>query len=403
MGFLRKVFKKVGRGIKKAFKSFGKFMGKIGILGQVAMMFILPGIGNALASGLGSALGLQGVTGMSSLVGAAGTATSAGTGLLGSSSALLQGAGKVLQFAGKVASMPGKIFSSVTQGVTSTLTEFSKTALSKIAPNSTFAQGAAENFFFGADSAASRVGKAFKSPFTDEAVAKVAGEIADAPDTLTTDRVVSPRVPMGPAGTPLGDSLKLPEGEFVQTSMSPTDSIMAKPQGMSFEDFAQDFSATPQEGLVSYTSQSGQVMYGPENILETMQAQGIDTGTVTKTPLSTTDKILSGFREEVSSKLDTLRTDPYQATKAALGAITANQQEQDFAAQQAAMAASMSGEVINLGIYQDPGAFQTYAMQNTVAPIQGFQAPATYNAPISSWGQQFMFDPFNPQMARGIS
>ena len=239
MGFLRKVFKKIGKGIKKAFSKFGKFMGKIGILGQVAMMFILPGIGNALASGLGSALGLQGVTGMSSLVGAAGTATSAGTGLLGATGAgasILQGAGKVLQFAGKVASMPGKVFSSITKGVTSTLTEFSKTALSKIAPNSTFAQGAAENFFFGADSAASRVGKAFKSPFTDEAVAKVAGEIADAPDTLTTDRVVSPRVPMGPAGTPLGDSLKLPEGEFVQTSMSPTDSIMAKPQGMSFED-----------------------------------------------------------------------------------------------------------------------------------------------------------------------
>jgi hypothetical protein len=161
---------------------------------------------------------------------------------------------------------------------------------------------------------------------------------------------------------------------------------MAKPQGMSFEDFAQDFSATPQEGLVSYTSQSGQVMYGPENILETMQAQGIDTAKVTRTPLSTTDKILSGFREEVSSKLDTLRTDPYQATKAAVSAFGDVQREQEFAAQQAAMA---SGEVINLGIYQDPGAFQTYALQNTVAPIRAFQIP-NYNAPLSSWGQQYV-------------
>ena len=55
MGFFSKVwkgikgtFKKIGKGIKKTFNKFGKFMGKIGILGQVAMMFILPGIGSAL-------------------------------------------------------------------------------------------------------------------------------------------------------------------------------------------------------------------------------------------------------------------------------------------------------------------------------------------------------------------
>ena len=42
-----KVFKKIGRGIKKAFKAFGKFMGKIGFVGQMAMMFLFPaGIGN---------------------------------------------------------------------------------------------------------------------------------------------------------------------------------------------------------------------------------------------------------------------------------------------------------------------------------------------------------------------
>ena len=55
MGFFKKifkgigkVFKKIGKGIKSAFKKFGKFMGKIGILGQVAMMFILPGVGQLL-------------------------------------------------------------------------------------------------------------------------------------------------------------------------------------------------------------------------------------------------------------------------------------------------------------------------------------------------------------------
>ena len=55
MGFFSKVwkgikgtFKKIGKGIKGAFQKFGKFMGKIGILGQVAMMFILPYVGGAL-------------------------------------------------------------------------------------------------------------------------------------------------------------------------------------------------------------------------------------------------------------------------------------------------------------------------------------------------------------------
>ena len=182
MGFFKKifkgvgkVFKKIGKVVKNAFVKFGKFMGKAGLLGQVAMAFILPGIRNALASGIGSALGLSGVTGMSTLVGSA----SAGTGLLGSGSAFLQGAGKVLQFAGKVASAPGKIFSSITKGVTSTLTEFSKTALSKMGFEGKLVEGAAENYFFGADSAASRVGTAIKSPFTEKALLDAVTETAD--------------------------------------------------------------------------------------------------------------------------------------------------------------------------------------------------------------------------------
>lgn len=339
MGFLRKVFKKIGRGIKKAFKSFGKFMGKIGILGQVAMMFILPGIGNALASGLGSMLGLKGVAGMSTLVGSA----SAGTGLLGSSSAILQGAGKVLQFAGKVASMPGKVFSSVTQGVTSTLTEFSKTAISKLAPNSTLAQGAAENFFFGADSAAGRVGKAFRSPFTDEAVAKVAGEIADAPDPLTPDQ-----------STRLQEIMDTPLTEVEQQRISDMgmDSLLENPQ-----------SAVDTEA----------VMAKPEGVFDSMKSRG--------------QEFLAEKREALS--------DPFRVARAGVGAFSAAQQQEEFEAQQAAMA---SGEVINLGIYQDPGAFQAFALQNTVSPIRGLQPPLNYNAPISSWGQQVVFDPFNPQM-----
>lgn len=63
MGFLKKlwkktvgkVWKKIGKTVKSVFKKFGKFMNKIGIVGQIAMSFILPGIGNALMAGFGSA------------------------------------------------------------------------------------------------------------------------------------------------------------------------------------------------------------------------------------------------------------------------------------------------------------------------------------------------------------
>ena len=60
---LRGFFKRIGKGIKKGFKKFGKFMGKIGILGQIAMMFILPGIGSLMLKGLGAMTGLTATAG----------------------------------------------------------------------------------------------------------------------------------------------------------------------------------------------------------------------------------------------------------------------------------------------------------------------------------------------------
>ena len=62
MGFLSKLWKgvkktvkKIFKPIKSVFKKVGKFMNKIGIVGQLAMSFILPGIGNALMAGFGTA------------------------------------------------------------------------------------------------------------------------------------------------------------------------------------------------------------------------------------------------------------------------------------------------------------------------------------------------------------
>lgn len=64
MGFFSKIwkgvkkgFKKIFKPIKKVFKSIGKFMGKIGIVGQIALSFILPGIGTMLSGMLSNVVG----------------------------------------------------------------------------------------------------------------------------------------------------------------------------------------------------------------------------------------------------------------------------------------------------------------------------------------------------------
>lgn len=319
MGFFKKifkgvgkVFKKIGRGIKKAVGKFGKFMGKAGILGQVAMMFILPGIGQALGSAF------------TGLIGTAGTATTAGTGLLGGG-ALSQAAGKVLQFAGKVASAPGKIFSSITKGVTSTLTEFSKTALRKLAPESALAQGAAESFFFGADSAASRVGTAIKSPFTEKALLDAATQTADEAVTSTIDTSTKPTIQPG--------------------------------------DLYEDYDTVIDEYQKSLTP--------------TPEKTGVK---------KVVSDLYEGAVETLETKVEKL-SDPKEVAKTAFQVYKDRQTEEQMAAEQAAM---FSGDVIDVGIYQDPSAFVTYQAQNTISPIQTFQPTSSYTQPMASWAQQFM-------------
>jgi len=46
MGFLRKTVKKIGKAIKKVVKKVGKAFGKLGIVGQIGMMFLMPHLGN---------------------------------------------------------------------------------------------------------------------------------------------------------------------------------------------------------------------------------------------------------------------------------------------------------------------------------------------------------------------
>jgi hypothetical protein len=133
---IKKTVKKIGKGIKKAFGKFGKFMGKIGILGQVAMMFILPGIGAALGGAFTGAAGALATNTLGGALGAVG-----------------QAAGKVMQFVGNTVSKAGNVFNNVTKGVTDTLGNFAKTASNKMFGTSF---DAASNFFGAGDSAFNR-------------------------------------------------------------------------------------------------------------------------------------------------------------------------------------------------------------------------------------------------------
>ena len=124
-----KVFKKIGKGIKKAFKAFGKFMGKIGFVGQLAMMFLFPaGIGSMFLKGLGK----LGAT----------LASATGNSVF---SAAARGIGNVLTGAKNFVTAAKSGFSSITNGIK----EFGKTALNKFGEATGLFKidGAAQNFF----------------------------------------------------------------------------------------------------------------------------------------------------------------------------------------------------------------------------------------------------------------
>lgn len=172
MGILKSIkkgFKKIGKGIKSGVKGIvkgvksavgkvGKWMGKLGIVGQLALMF--TPLGPMLMSGISSAFG--------AIVGTAGTAATAGSGLLGSSLGIVRSAGQVLKAAGSFASSASSAFSTITDGITNFIGEFSKVALKKIPGMSKafpkfLGSTAPDTFFTGANSAWSKVSTNFSN------------------------------------------------------------------------------------------------------------------------------------------------------------------------------------------------------------------------------------------------
>tara|TARA_R110000782_G_scaffold10272_1_gene32201 strand:+ start:4948 stop:6309 length:1362 start_codon:yes stop_codon:yes gene_type:complete len=203
MGFLssiwkgvKKTVKKIGKGIKSAFKSFGKFMNKVGILGQVAMFFVMPYVGAALGQAWTAVAGQTAAQAGASAAGAAASATASATasaaataagqtaaqaaaagatagaaasatataaataaGTLGQASGLAAGGsfaqatGKLMQYVGNTVSKGASIYSNITKGITDTLGNFAKTASNNLFGTSFDAAG---SFFGPGDSAWSR-------------------------------------------------------------------------------------------------------------------------------------------------------------------------------------------------------------------------------------------------------
>ncbi|MAC52500.1 MAG: hypothetical protein CME31_08140 [Gimesia sp.] len=112
---VKKVFKEVGRGIKKVVKGVGKFMNKIGIVGQIALMFIPFG---QLLGPIFQTMGGWAATALQAM------------GPLGNS--ILRGAQFVIGKAGAFVAGAKNTFGTITGGIKTFFGEFTKTALNKI-------------------------------------------------------------------------------------------------------------------------------------------------------------------------------------------------------------------------------------------------------------------------------
>lgn len=177
MGFFSKIWKGVKKGFKKlftpiksVFKTIGKFMNKIGIVGQIAMMFIpIPGLG-ALMSSMGSALG--------------GAATALGA----SGNIIAQGAGKLLSGALKVGTKIGQGFKTITEGVKTFVGNTGKYLANKI-PGVNIA-GAPKSFF---------------GPGSESVLGRTSASISKNMDTLFGRQVLPASTPLNNVKAPTAD------------------------------------------------------------------------------------------------------------------------------------------------------------------------------------------------------
>tara|TARA_R100000988_G_C4007488_1_gene173948 strand:+ start:302 stop:1528 length:1227 start_codon:yes stop_codon:yes gene_type:complete len=97
----KKLVKKIGKGIKKVVKKIGRAVGKLGIVGQIGMMFLMPYAAGALGS----------------FFGATGKLASWGNTLLKGSGIASKALGHTLNAINTVGTMAGKVYTGVTDTI----------------------------------------------------------------------------------------------------------------------------------------------------------------------------------------------------------------------------------------------------------------------------------------------
>ena len=108
---LKKIVKKIGKKVKKVFKKIGKAIGKLGIVGQIGMMFLMPYATAALGSFFGTA----------------GTLSKWGATLLSKSGIASKALGHTLNAINTVGTTIGKVYT----GVTDTISNAFDTVMNK--------------------------------------------------------------------------------------------------------------------------------------------------------------------------------------------------------------------------------------------------------------------------------
>lgn len=101
MGWLRKKAKQIGKGIKKVFKKIGKAIGKLGVVGQIGMMFLMPYATKALGN----------------FFGASGKLATWSTKLLNKAGIGSKALGHTLNLINKAGTFVGKVYSGITKTI----------------------------------------------------------------------------------------------------------------------------------------------------------------------------------------------------------------------------------------------------------------------------------------------
>jgi len=237
----KKTFKKIGKGIKKGFAKFGKFMGKIGILGSIALTLLTGGLGiGAAFSGFGATLAT-------------------------SSSAILRGAGWVIGKAAQFGNVVKSGFKTLTKGVTEFFGQTAKYVGSKLGMN---IQGAPTSFL-GEGGVWQNTSKAVTDQFS-----KFTGDVGKLASKSAYDPIAAIKIP-----TPTSDDLIKQTGEM-STPSADTSAFMDAPPSLDASKVSIDPTSISDEvggALGEYDPKTGGFAYKGQTLQATAS---VPTGTV---------------------------------------------------------------------------------------------------------------------------